>query len=103
MKLHEVAHSRTGDKGNISTVSVICFQKSNYEMIKNQLTEENVKKFFSGIGVTNVERYELPKIGALNFILFNSLGGGVTKSVALDAHGKTLSSFLLNIEMNTNS
>ena len=99
MKLHEIAHSRTGDKGNTSNVSVIAYRPEDYERIKTEVTAERVKAFFTGIVQGDVVRYELPEICALNFIMYEALGGGVTRSLALDAHGKALGSALLNMEI----
>jgi hypothetical protein len=99
MKLREIAHSRTGDKGNISNISLIVYDINDYEKIKNSVTEEKVKAWFCDIVKGEVRRYELPKLGALNFVLEKALGGGVTKSLAIDMHGKTLSSALLEMEI----
>ncbi len=99
MKLREIAHSRTGDKGNIVNISVIVYQPDHYPFLVEFLTAERVKTFFSGIVTGEVVRYEIPSIGALNFVLHGALGGGVTRSLALDAHGKSLSSALLDMEL----
>ena len=99
MRLREIAHSRTGDKGNLSTISVIVYKKTDYEIICKKVTKEVVLHHFASIGATKVERYELPQLGALNFVLYNTLDGGVTRSLALDIHGKTLSSFMLELEL----
>jgi hypothetical protein len=99
MKLREIAHSRAGDKGNISNISLIAYQMERYPLLKEQVTAERVKAWFQEIVRGEVRRYELPKIGALNFVLFDSLGGGVTRSLALDRHGKSLSSLLLEMEI----
>lgn len=99
MKLYEIAHSRTGDKGNISTISVIAYHEEDYPILAEQVTETAVMKQFASVGVTAVERYLLPNIGALNFVLHDTLGGGVTRSLALDAHGKSLSGLMLEIEL----
>ncbi|HPQ98403.1 MAG TPA: hypothetical protein PK066_02655 [Saprospiraceae bacterium] len=99
MKLHEIAHSRTGDKGNTSNISVIVYKREDYAWLKSVLTVECVRQHFSGMVRGEVIRYELPELGAFNFVLYDALGGGVTRSLALDAHGKTLSSFLLSLEL----
>lgn len=99
MKLWEIAHSRTGDKGNISNVSLIVYDIKNYELIKEKVTPEVVKEWFKDIVKGEVKRYELPQLGALNFVMYDALGGGVTRSLALDKHGKSLSSYLLDIEI----
>ena len=99
MKLYDIAHSRTGDKGNISTISVIAYDENDYELLKEKVTADKVLEQFRKIGATAVERYELPNLGALNFVLHNTLGGGVTRSLALDAHGKSLSGLMLEMEL----
>ena len=99
MKLKQVAHSRTGDKGNISNISVIVYHMEDFEKVKKQVTAAKVKNYFHEIVKGDVVRYELPKIGALNFVMQNALGGGVTKSLALDRHGKSMSSALMDMEI----
>lgn len=99
MKLREIAHSRTGDKGNISNISVIAHDPEQYPILKKYVTADKVKEFFSEIVKGEVVRYELPNIGALNFVLYSALGGGVTRTLSLDAHGKSLSSALMNLEI----
>jgi hypothetical protein len=99
MKLREIAHSRTGDKGDTSNISLIVFDAKDYPTIVAQATAERVREHFAGIVRGEVIRYELPAIGALNFVLRKALGGGVTRSLALDAHGKSLSSALLDLDI----
>lgn len=97
MKLRDIAHSRTGDKGNTSNISLIVYDMKNYDLIKEAVTAERVKVWFGDIVSGEVVRYELPAIGALNFVMYEALGGGVTRSLALDMHGKSLSSALLDL------
>jgi hypothetical protein len=99
MKLWEIAHSRTGDKGNISNVSLIAYDIKDYEILKEKVTTEVVKDWFKEIVKGEVVRYELPQLGAMNFVMYDALGGGVTRSLALDKHGKSLSSYLLDIDI----
>ena len=99
MKLRAIAHSRTGDKGNTSNISVIAYRDEDYPVLVEHVTAERVKAHFADIVHGEVTRYELPKIGALNFVLRDALGGGVTRSLALDAHGKSLSSAILDLEI----
>jgi len=99
MKLFELAHSRTGDKGNISTISVIAYRQQDYETLRRAVTAEKVLALFAPLGATGAERYEMPNLAALNFVLTGTLGGGVTRSLALDAHGKALSGLLLEMEV----
>ena len=99
MKLRELAHSRTGDKGNIANISVIAYKEGDYPLLLEKVTAKRVKEHFSDIVRGEVVRYELPLLGALNFVLYDALGGGVTRSLALDKHGKSLSSALLDMEV----
>ena len=99
MKLKEIAHARTGDKGEISNISVIPYDENNYEMLKEKVTEARVAEYFREICHGKVTRYELDGIHALNFVLDKTLGGGVTRSLALDEPGKTLGMALLEMEV----
>ncbi|SDF18958.1 AtuA-related protein [Bosea robiniae] len=99
MKLRQIAHSRTGDKGNVATISVIAFDEGDYPFIAEHVTAARVAALFAGVASGPVSRYELPALGALNFVMKGALGGGVTRSLALDAHGKGLSSALLDLEL----
>ena len=99
MKLRELAHSRTGDKGNTSNISVIAYDSGDYAYLAEHVTAERVAAHFAGIVQGKVERYEMPALGALNFVLHDALEGGVTRSLSLDAHGKSLSSCLLEMEL----
>ena len=100
MQLRELAHTRTGDKGNRSTLTVIAYEAKDFARLQAQLTAERVREHYHDIVLGRVERFVLPQLGALQFVLYDALAGGVTRSLALDAHGKTLSSHLLNIEIN---
>jgi hypothetical protein len=99
MKLRQLAHTRTGDKGNRSTLSVIAYDAKDFVRLEAQLTAECVKSHYGNIVQGRVDRYTLPQLGALQFVLHGALAGGVTRSLALDAHGKTLSSHLLDIDI----
>lgn len=99
MKVRELAHSRTGDKGNISNISVIAFDQKDFAKLSKYLTPEAVKKHFDWVVRGDVMRYELPQLGALNFVMGKALGGGVTRSLALDPHGKCLSSYILEFDL----
>ena len=98
-KLREIAHSRTGDKGNTSNISVIAYEERHYPVLLAQVTSARIKALFAGVVEGDVVRYELPNIAALNFVMSGALGGGVTRSLALDAHGKSLSSALLDLDI----
>ena len=99
IKLRDIAHGRSGYKGDAANVGIIAYDDSGYEIIKKQLTADKVKKHFEGICLGAVERYELPNLRALNFLLHNTLGGGGTVSLKHDAQGKTLAAALLRMEI----
>ena len=99
MLLRDIAHSRAGDKGDISNISVIAYDLEDYALLEKYLTPECVKAHFAGVVQDEVVRYTLPHLGALNFVMQHALGGGVTRSLALDAHGKSLSGAMLSIVM----
>lgn len=99
MKLRDLAHARSGDKGDVSNISVIAYDAAGFERVREVLTPERVKRHLGGIVRGEVRRYELPGLLALNFVLNGALGGGVTRSLALDAHGKCLSGLLLELDL----
>ena len=99
MKLRELAHSRTGDKGDTSNISVIAYDPRDYALLRDYVTAVRVKAHFGAIVGGEGTRYEIPSLGALNFVLKQALGGGVTRSLALDPHGKSLSSAMLDLEL----
>jgi hypothetical protein len=99
MKLRELAHSRAGDKGDTSNLSLIAYDARHYEHLRRHATAAAVRAHLAGIVAGDVVRHELPALGAFNFVLSRALGGGVTRSLAIDAHGKSLSSVLLELEI----
>ena len=99
VKLIKIAHGRSGDKGDASNVGIIARHPEIYPFLKENLTPEVVKNHMKHICKGKVERFELPNIGALNFVLHESLGGGGTVSLKLDAQGKTHASQLLRMEL----
>lgn len=99
IRLLDLAHARSGDKGDTANVGVIALRPEFYPVLVEQLTPERVKEHFEGICLGEVERYELPNLQALNFLLHNSLGGGGTVSLKTDAQGKTLSTAMLRMEV----
>ena len=99
MKLRTIAHSRSGDKGTIINVSLIVFESRHYPLIVREVTADRVKAHFAELATGQVVRFELPLIGALNFVIHGVAGGGVTRTLALDAHGKSFSSALLEMEI----
>lgn len=99
VQLLRLAHARSGDKGDTANVGVIALRPEFYPVLVEQLTVERVRKHFRGICHGGVERFELPNLWALNFLLHNSLGGGGTVSLKTDAQGKTLSTAMLRMEL----
>ena len=99
IRVYDLAHSRAGDKGDISNISVIAYDEQGWNILRDQLTSERVMQAFAHTAKGPVTRYELPKLRALNFVIDGALGGGVTRSLAQDAHGKSLSSLMLTIEL----
>lgn len=99
LPLHAVAHSRAGDKGNRSNISLIAYQPAVYAHLLEQITEHRVHRLFAHKGASRVVRYRLDKLHALNFVIDNVLEGGVNDGLGLDGHGKTLSSLLLGLSI----
>ena len=99
MKLFEIAHSRAGDKGNTLMLSLIPYNEADYELLCTTVTVEKVKTHLRDIVHGEIIRYELPNISSLLFTCHNALSGGVTTSLALDTHGKSLSYALLQMEI----
>lgn len=99
MILREIAHARSGDKGDVANISVIAFDAGQYGFLLEYVTAERVAAHFGDLVRGEVVRYELPRIAALNFVLTKALGGGVLRSLSLDTHGKSLSSALLSMEL----
>ena len=96
LPVHSIAHARAGDKGDVSNISLIAYLESGWPVIEKLATEEKVLEIFKHMGATKVDRYKLPNLKALNFVIHSALGGGVNSSLRLDRHGKTLSSYLLH-------
>jgi hypothetical protein len=99
IRLHEIAHARSGDKGENSNVGLVLFTDEMYELVCRDVTAARVKKHFEGIVLGEVVRYELPNLRALNFLLHDSLGGGGSESLKNDAQGKTHGQALLLMEI----
>jgi len=99
IKLAEIAHARSGDKGDGSNVGLIAYTDAGYAVIAEQVTAERVKAHYHALCHGAVERFELPNLRALNFILHDSLGGGGTESVKTDAQGKTHGMAILSMEV----
>ncbi len=99
IRLIDIAHARSGDKGDTANIGLIALNSKNYPVLQKHVTAEKVKKHFSGICLGKMERFELPNLGALNFLLHQSLGGGGTVSLKTDAQGKTYAAALLRMEI----
>lgn len=101
MKVYDVAHARAGDKGDTSSISVFAYEPEDYELLRERLTEERVAAEMEPLVEGPVTRHELPNLHGFNFVIEGALAGGVTTSLRMDAHGKTLSYAILGIELDT--
>ena len=99
VQLTRLAHARSGDKGDTANVGLIALQTAFYPIIEREVTAARVKEHFKGICHGDVDRFELPNLGALNFLLHESLGGGGTLSLMTDAQGKTFSTAMLRMQI----
>ncbi|MGH8811445.1 MAG: AtuA-related protein [Advenella sp.] len=97
--LQHLAHTRSGDKGNTSNISVFAYEPEFYELLKAQLTAERIKAFYGGVITGDVLRYEVDNIHAMNFVAHGALGGGVSRSLCLDNYGKALSAAILGFKV----
>ena len=97
--LRRIAHTRSGDKGNHANLGVVAYTPAGYEYLVRELTADRVAEFFSGLGASRVERFELPGIGALNFVLYDCLAGGASQSLRLDTQGKLLGTAALDLPL----
>lgn len=101
--LSRIAHARSGDKGDTSNIGIIAYDPRHYQILEREVTADRVKHFFGEMVKGKVERYELPNLGALNFLMHEALGGGGTLSLRIDAQGKTLGAALLRLEIDVTS
>lgn len=101
--LREIAHARSGDKGDTNNIGVIAYEADFYPIIVQQITPDAVKKHFGDLVKGQVTRYELPRVDAINLVLANSLGGGVTRSLSHDPHGKSYSALILSMPVEVSS
>jgi hypothetical protein len=99
IQLARLAHARSGDKGDTANIGLIALREDYYPLLMREVTTARVKEHFEGICHGEVDRFELPNLGALNFLLHDSLGGGGTLSLMTDAQGKTFSTALLRMEI----
>jgi hypothetical protein len=97
--LGSIAHTRSGDKGDTSNIGVIAFRAEDYPVLLREVTPERVKAFFGDLVKGEVERFELPNLGAVNLLMHGALGGGGTVSLRVDAQGKTYGAALLRMEI----
>ncbi|HQR54443.1 MAG TPA: hypothetical protein PLW72_00555 [Burkholderiaceae bacterium] len=95
--LREIAHARAGDKGDTSNIGVIAYQPQYFPVLLAQVTPDRVRAHFRGLAKGPITRYELPQLWAINLVLERSLGGGVTRSLSLDPHGKSYSTLILTM------
>lgn len=95
--LRKIAYARSGDKGSSANIGVIAYTTEGYEFLQKYLTHEKVQAYFKPLGVTSTDRYELPNLWALNFVLHNVLAGGGSRSLRIDSQGKTLGQALLEM------
>lgn len=95
--LRELAHARSGDKGDINNIGVIAYEPHYYPLLLQWVTPERVKAHFGSLVTGRVTRYELPNVHAINLVLEGALGGGVTRSLSIDPHGKSYSALILTI------
>jgi hypothetical protein len=100
--LAKIAHTRSGDKGDTCNIGVIAYDARHYPVLVREVTAERVKTFFGGCVKGKVDRFELPNLGALNFLLHEALGGGGTVSLRIDPQGKTFGAALLRLEIDIN-
>jgi hypothetical protein len=96
-RLSDIAHGRSGDKGNHANVAILAYTRAGYDWLKDHLTGERVQAYFNSLGPSRVVRYEAPRLLALNFVLYDVLAGGASRSLRVDTQGKTLALALLQM------
>ncbi|HZL90082.1 MAG TPA: hypothetical protein VFB96_17065 [Pirellulaceae bacterium] len=99
VKLRDLATARSGDKGNHANIGVVARDAAAYEILRSRLTAIRVQDYFQELGVTRVERFELPKVLALNFVLYDALAGGASRSLRIDTQGKLLGTAILDLTL----
>lgn len=97
--LGRIAHARSGDKGNHANIGVVAYTAEGFEYLRGVLSAERVREYFEGLGVSRVERFELPRLWALNFVLYDALAGGASRSLRIDTQGKLLSTAIAELEL----
>jgi hypothetical protein len=103
LRVRDLASARSGDKGNHANIGVVANDEAAYGILLSRLTAVRVQTHFQDLGVSRVERYELPKVLALNFLLYNALGGGASQSLRIDTQGKLLATSLLDLTFHANA
>jgi len=101
VRLREICFSRSGDKGSDVNVGIAVYDQKHYQWVKERVTEKVVADYLKDVAFDSITRYELPKIGALNFLIRGGLAGGASKSLMIDSHGKSWSSILLDLQVDT--
>jgi hypothetical protein len=99
IELGTIAHARSGDKGNHANIGIVAYTAAGFEDLQQQLTADRVAEFFAGLELSSVERFALPRVGALNFLLYNALGGGASQSLRIDTQGKLLGTAILDLTL----
>ncbi len=99
MSLGQVAHARSGDKGNHANIGVAAYTQAGYDYLFEQLTPDLLARFFAALEPSRIERFELPRLWAFNFLLYNALGGGASTSLRIDTQGKLLGTSVLELEL----
>jgi len=99
MKLRDFASARSGDKGNHANIGVVANDAPTYSHLLQHLTSEAVQQYFQRLGISRVERFELPKVLALNFLVYDALAGGASQSLRIDTQGKLLGTAILHLEL----
>jgi len=99
IRLERIAHARSGDKGNHANIGVVAYTREGFTYLRDALSAERVQQHFSGLGASRVERYELPRLWALNFVLYDALAGGASRSLRIDTQGKLLGTAIGELEL----
>jgi hypothetical protein len=99
IRLGEIAHARSGDKGNHANVGVMAYTWAGFDYLRDVLTTQRVAEYFASLEVTGIDRFELPRLSSFNFLLYNALGGGASQSLRIDTQGKLLGTSILELEL----
>jgi hypothetical protein len=99
IRLGDIAQARSGDKGNHANVGVLAYTWAGFDYLRDVLTAERVAEYFQSLGLERVERFELPRLSAFNFLLYNALGGGASQALRIDTQGKLLGMSILELQL----